>query len=64
VGPIAVTLTPSNVMVPEVAVSSVPSTCSSVDLPTPDAPTTDATSPGWRSKFSPRRTLMSRPLCG
>ena len=33
-------------IVPEVGVSSVPRTCSSVDLPTPDAPTTDAISPG------------------
>ena len=43
---------------PRSAVSSVPSTCSSVDLPTPDAPTTAAISPGCRSKFRPRRTSM------
>jgi len=49
-------------IVPEVAVSSVPRTCSRVDLPTPEAPTTDAISPGWRSKFRPRSTSIRLPL--
>ena len=50
-------------IVPAVAVSSVPRTCSSVDLPTPEAPTTDAISPGCSSKFMPRSTSMRLPLC-
>src|SRR5262249_12486242 len=31
------------------------------DLPTPDAPTTDATSPGRSSKLRPRRTGITVP---
>ncbi len=50
-------------MVPAVGASSVPRTCKSVDLPTPEAPTTEAISPGARSKSSPRRTSIIRPPC-
>ncbi len=56
-----VTSTPSKLMVPSLGASSVPSTWSSVDLPTPEAPTTEAISPGRSSKSSPRSTSMTRP---
>src|SRR5581483_11359000 len=53
--------TPSMVMSPPDGASSMPRMCSSVDLPAPDAPTTDAISPGRSSKSSPRSTGIRRP---
>ena len=41
---------------PAVGRSSAPRTCSSVDLPTPEAPTTATSSAAWTVRFTPLRT--------
>ena len=56
-----VTSTPSKAMAPLLGSSRVPSRCSRVDLPTPDAPTMDTKAPGASSRSIPRRTSMTRP---
>src|SRR5262245_32525558 len=52
----AKTSSPANSTRPLVGRSSVPSRCSSVDLPTPDAPITATLSPGSTVSDTPRRT--------
>src|SRR5262249_45166422 len=55
----AKTSSPANSTRPLVGRSSVPSTCSSVDFPTPDAPITATLSPGSTVSVTPRRTRTS-----
>src|SRR5215831_7572429 len=59
----AKTSSPANSTRPLVGRSSVPSTCSSVDFPTPDAPMTATLSPGSTVSVTPRRTrTISGPI--
>lgn len=53
---------PSSCSVPEVGVSSAPSSCSSVDLPPPVGPWIVTKAPGMISRSTPVSAVTVRPL--
>ena len=53
----AVTSTPSKAMLPLVGTSRLPKRCSSVDLPTPEAPTMETREPGGQIEVDAAQDL-------